>query len=339
MGRILKIGAIELRNKLVAAPMAGITDIGFRYLAMKMGAGLTVTEMATSKGLIQRNKRTLRTVATHPDSRPYAVQLFGNDPGILAEAARIAQEFGADIVDLNAACPAHKIVRNGSGAELLRDFPRFTHILRSMREVLTVPFTVKIRSGYNSESISAPEIVKIAAEEGVDALTLHPRTASQKFEGRADWSLIGEVMGVADIPIIAVGDICGPADALEVLDQTGCDGVMVGRAAMGDPFIFRRIAAALDGKAIPAEPTSSEKCESALEHLDIMLEYHDPKVAIALWRKHLCWYARCSRGASRLRSKVFTIWDVEELRELTRGFFGVFAESHQAVQGVVYEAR
>jgi len=339
MGNLMEIGSVKLRNNLIAAPLAGITDIGFRYMASKMGAGLTVTEMATSRGLLQNNRRTLRTISTHPDARPYSVQLFGDDPGMLAEAARIAQQKGADIVDLNAACPVPKIIKSRSGADLLRNLPRLSGILRAMRKVLEVPLTLKIRSGWDSNSIVATEVTEVARDEGVDAVTLHPRTASQKFDGRADWSIIGEVVSAVDMPIIASGDILGPADALEALDRTGCAGVMIGRAAIGNPFIFREIAAAIEGNEIPAPPTSGEKCDVALEHLDIMLQYCDPKVAVALWRKHLCWYARGIREATRLRNIVFTIWDEQELRELTHRFFGEVEEEDRVVRGLSCETR
>jgi len=321
MGRFIQIGAIKLRNNLIAAPMAGITDVGFRYLASKMGAALTVTEMATSRGIIQGHHRTLRTITTHPSVKPYAVQIFGDDPEIMARAAAIAEDMGADIVDLNAACPVRKVIRSGSGAFLLRDLDRLGRMLKEVRKVLTVPLTLKIRSGWDAGSIVACEVAKMAGDEGLDALALHPRTVMQGFTGRADWNLIRETVAISKIPVIASGDIASPGDAVKVINSTGCAGVMIGRAAMGNPFIFREVIAALEGKAMPSPPAASERCAAALEHLDIMLEWFERKSAVALWRKHLTWYVRGLPDAAKLRNKIFTMWDVEELRELTLNVF------------------
>jgi len=321
MGRVIQIGAIKLRNNVIAAPMAGITDVGFRYLASKMGAALTITEMATSRGIIQGHHRTLRMIATHPSARPYAVQIFGDDPEIMARAAAIAEDMGADIIDLNAACPVKKVIRSGSGAFLLRDLDRLGRMLKEVRKVLTVPLTLKIRSGWDAGSIVACEVAKMASDEGLAALTLHPRNAAQGFSGSADWNLIRETVAISKIPVIASGDIASPSDALGALDSTGCAGVMIGRAAIGNPFIFREVTAALEGKATPPPPTSNEKCAAALEHLDIMLQWYEHKSAVALWRKHLTWYVRGLPDAAKLRNKIFTMWDVEELREMTLNVF------------------
>jgi len=335
MGDRLKIGGLELRNNLVAAPMAGISDAPYRYLAAKHGAGFTFTEMASSRGLIQGDKKTRRLVSSYPQARPYAAQIFGEDPGIVARAAEVAVALGADAVDLNAACPVKKIVKSGSGAALLKNPPLLARILRKMRKVSDVPLTVKIRSGWDKDRLVDVEVARLARDEGADAITLHPRTASQGFSGRADWSRIAEVVrAVPGLPVIASGDVTGSAEALDVLEQTGAAGVMVGRAAMGNPFIFREIAAALEGGAAPPPPDYSERCRVALEHLELMLDWYDGRTAVVLWRKHLCWYVRGVTDAARLREEVFRVWDVNKLRRLTLDFFNVKKENTDGKRSV-----
>lgn len=317
----LKIGSLAIKNNLISAPMAGVSDLAGRYFAAKYGAGLTVTEMATSRGLIIRNKRTMKTILTHPDARPFSVQIFGEKPEIVGEAARIVQDAGADALDLNVGCPVKKIVRAGAGAALLKNIPSLTKIIEAVRKSISIPFTIKIRSGWDEKNIVAKDVARIAQEEGVDAVTLHPRTASQGFGGIANWALIGEVAAAVDIPIIASGDIKTPEDALAAINQTGCAGLMIGRAAMGNPFLFREIAAALEAKDAPPPASPSEKLTVALEHLDISLGYHEAKTGVALWRKHLCWYARGMPFAARYRAEIFDTWDTNRLREIAHEIF------------------
>ncbi len=327
MGSLLKIGDLEPANNLVSAPMAGISDAPYRYLASKCGAGLTFTEMASSRGMIQGDPKTRRLASSYPEAKPYAVQIFGEDPGIVSRAAGVAAALGADAVDLNAACPVKKIVKSGAGAALLRDLPLLGRILRGMRKVLDVPVTVKIRSGWDKSNLLDTQVARLARDEGADAISLHPRAASQGFSGSADWVRIaGVVQAVPDIPVIASGDITGPASALDVIKRTGAAGVMIGRAAMGNPFIFRETAAALEGKSLPPAPDYAERCRVALEHFDLMLAWYDRRNAVALWRKHLCWYVKGVADAARLREEVFRVWDESKLRLMTLDFFNMKEE-------------
>jgi len=335
MGSQLEIGNLELGNNLLAAPMAGISDAPYRYLAVKYGAGFTFAEMAASRGLIRKDKKTRRLAGSYPGAKPYAAQIFGEEPQIMAEAAEEVVALGADAVDLNAACPVKKVTKSGAGAALLKNLSLLAKILRRMRKVLDVPMTVKIRSGWDAHNIVDTKVARIARDEGANAITIHPRTASQGFCGSAHWSRIAEVVGAAPgISVIASGDVTTPLQALEVIEQTGAAGVMIGRAALGNPFIFREMKAALEGKPPPPPPGYAEKCRVALQHFDLMLDWYDERTAVALWRKHLCWYVKGEVDATRFRGQVFSVWDAGTLRRMTRDFFNMMEENPAEIRSV-----
>lgn len=319
----LRIGNLTLKNCVISAPMAGVSDVAFRYVAWQMGAGLTCTEMASAKGVAQGDRKTLTLVKTHGDARPYSVQLFGHNEQDLGVAAKIAQDMGADVVDLNLGCPVRKIVRSGCGGALLKDLPLVRKMIKEMRRSVSIPLTVKFRAGWDERSNIAVELAKMAEKEGADALILHPRFVKDGFTGKARWELIREVKESVKIPVIGNGDIKTPSDALTMIETTGCDGVMVGRAGMGNPFIFRETVSVLGGKGEVKKATVAEKLVTALAQLEIMLQYLPERVAVVLWRKHLCWYARGLPFAGELRSRIFQIEDVEELKRLAKSYFAV----------------
>lgn len=322
MNNSLKIGALKLSSRVLAAPMAGISDVAFRFIAAKMGAGLTVTEMASAKGLTQKDRKTLSLIKTRPEARPYAAQLFGFDENDLGEAARAAQDYGADAVDLNAGCPVRKILKSGCGGALLKDVKLIDRILAEMRRSVSIPLMIKIRAGWDEKTPVYIEIAKIAEGQGVDAIVVHARYVSEGFRGKARWDIIGKVVAVTNVPVIGNGDISSAEDAVRMMRETGCAGVMTGRAALGNPFIFREIAAAIAGKPVPPPPTPEEKCSTALTQFDMMFEYLPQRVAVWHWRKHLCWYAKGLRHAAGFRRAVFATEDPAELKELAMKFFG-----------------
>lgn len=319
----MQIGALSLKTRVISAPMAGVSDIAFRYMAWSMGAGLTCTEMSSARGIVQRDRKTITLVKTHGDARPYSVQLFGHNETDLGLAAKIVEGLGADVVDLNLGCPVRKIVRSGCGGALLKDLSVVGRMICEMRRNVSIPLTVKFRAGWDERSKVAVEVARIAENEGANAVIVHPRFVQEGFTGNARWEVIKEVKEAVGIPVIGNGDIKSASDALAMIKATGCDGVMVGRAGMGNPFIFREAVTLLAGETPVKKASVEEKLSTALEQLDIMLQYLPKKVAVVLWRKHLCWYAKGLPFAGELRNRIFQIEEVEELKKVARSFFGV----------------
>ena len=296
------IGNVALDNPSVLAPMAGVTDLAFRLLAKEMGCGLVYSEMVSAKGLLYENCRTKELIRIDERERPTAVQLFGSVPAEVAEAARRVAETGADIIDFNMGCPTPKIVKNGEGSALLRTPALAASILRAMVDAVPVPVTVKIRAGWDSETINAVEIAKMAEQAGISAIAVHGRTREQFYSGHADWSIIGKVKQAVNIPVIGNGDVRVVQDAERLLHETGCDGVMVGRAACGNIWIFRQIAAYLkNGQVLPG-PAFSERAATLLRHLDMLIELKGEHTAIREMRRHAVCYVKGFPGAAELRS-------------------------------------
>ena len=252
----MKIGSVKTDNFTVLAPLAGITNLPLRLLAKRAGCGLVCSEMISANGLVYGSGKTVQLLESIPEEKPLSVQIFGSDPPIMAEAARIVQDSGADIVDINFGCSVKKILKGNSGSALMKEPPLARRILDSVRKAVTIPLTIKIRSGWEPSGKQAVEIARLAEDCGVDAIAVHPRTATQGFRGEADWSIIAAVIDALTIPVIGNGDVTTPADALRMINETGCDGVMVGRAAIGNPRIFGEILAAAQGQP----STASERC-------------------------------------------------------------------------------
>ncbi len=248
----MKIGSLVLDNITVFAPMAGITNLPMRILAKEQGCALVCSEMVSSRGLVQKGRKTLDMLKSDPKEKPLSVQIFGSDPDIMADAAAIVEASGADIVDINFGCSVKKVLKTGAGSALMENPGLAARIIKAVRNAVTIPLTIKIRSGWDPSGDQAVAITRIAQDNGIDAITVHPRTAKQGFSGTADWSLIAKIKAISTIPVIGNGDITMPGHALDMLNQTGCDAVMVGRAAMANPWIFSQILALLNGSDMPS---------------------------------------------------------------------------------------
>ena len=297
------IGKVRLDNPTVLAPMAGVTDLAFRLLAKEMGCGLVVSEMVSAKGLLYENCRTRDLMQIDPRERPTAIQLFGSVPAELAEAARRVAATGADIIDFNMGCPTPKIVKNGEGSALLRSPDKAVAILKAMVQAVDIPVTVKIRTGWDAGSINAVEVAKRLEQTGISAIAVHARTREQFYSGTADWSLIRQVKQAVQIPVIGNGDVRTAEDAKRLLAETGCDAVMVGRAACGNVWIFRQIAAWLERGELPAGPTLVEKSQTLLRHLDMLIELKGSHIAIREMRRHAASYVKGYPKSAELRTR------------------------------------
>lgn len=316
----MQIGSLHLPDNPILAPMAGISDLPYRRLMKRYGAGLVFTEMVSANGLIRAGQRTRELLHSHPEERPLGVQLFGDDPAVLATAAGLVREDG-ELLDLNMGCPVNKVIRSGAGSALLREPARIARIIAAVRRAWDKPLTVKIRSGWDTPGINFLEIGRIAQEEGAEAITLHPRTRTQGFSGTADWEHIRQLKAALQIPVIGSGDIFTAEDAMTMREKTGCDGVMIGRGGYGNPWLFREILALQQGKPKPAPPTAAERHQAALLHLELFLESFPARKALLDMRKHLCWYSRGIAGAAAFRTQVNQLESLEQMRQLLIEFF------------------
>jgi len=315
----LAIGSLRISPPLVLAPMAGISDLPFRLLARAQGAPLCFTEMVSAEGLKRNGQNTRVLLRSTPEDRPLGIQLFGDDPDSLAEAARMI-EADCDLIDINMGCPVKKVVSGGAGSSLLRDPRKAGAILRAVRKASNRPLSIKIRTGWSSAEQSYLEIGRIAEEEGCDAVTLHPRTRAQMFSDHADWDRIRELKHSIKIPVIGSGDVFSSQDVVDMLSRTDCDGVMIARGAMGNPWIFKEATERLAG-LIPAGPTREVRYATALSHLEQLCELYGEKTAIPEMRKHLSWYGKGLSGAARFRALINTIGEKQQLRQAIDDFF------------------
>ena len=314
-----KIGSLTLANNLILAPMAGITNLPMRILARECGAGLCFTEMISVNGLVREGKKTFELLRSTREDRPLGIQLFGDDPALLAEGARLVEAHG-DLIDINMGCPVKKVVGTGAGSALLRDPVKTAAIVRTVRQATRLPLTIKIRSGWHAEDNNFLEIARIAAAEGCDAVTLHPRSRAQMFDGHADWDKIRELRLALPLPVSGSGDVFSARDAVAMLQQTGCAGVMIARGGLGNPWMFREIEALLAGRN-PVPPQAAERQDTALRHLELFIGLAGERVALLEMRKHLSWYARGLSGASHFRAAINTIDRLDDLIAATRKFF------------------
>jgi tRNA-dihydrouridine synthase B len=316
----MNIGRLHLKNAICLAPMAGITDLPFRTLVREFGCGLAFTEMVSAAGLVRGMGKTCRYLDSSPGDRPLGVQLFGSDPETLAEATRMTAERGADLVDLNMGCPVKKVMKTGSGAALMRDPQRAAAILRAMRKATDLPLTLKIRAGWRPGEVNALTIGRIAEEAGVDAIILHPRTVDQGFGGKADWRLIAALKEQLRIPVIGSGDVRLPEDAVRMFGETGCDGVMVGRGVLGNPWLIRNILCRLSGSDL-LMPSLTERAEIIRRHLVMAVDYDGEKVGTRDFRKHLLWYTKGLRGGAQFRAAAGKITDPASVGKVLQDYF------------------
>ncbi len=303
---MLQIGNITLKNRVVLAPMAGVTDLPFRLLIKEQGCGLVCSEMVSAQALVYGNRRTFKLLTTDPRERPVSIQLFGSDPETMARAARILAEYPLDIIDLNMGCPAPKVVKNGEGAALLTDPARAARLVQAVTAAVSCPVTVKMRTGWAPGEEIAPQLAVLCAEAKAAALTVHARYREQFYSGHADWSVIKRVKAAVSIPVIGNGDLFSVADALRMQEGTGCDGVMLGRGVLGNPWLVRETVAALAGQPLPPPPTIEERFTLIRRHFNAQLRFRGEMQGVKEMRKHLIWYLKGFPGAARARQRLNT---------------------------------
>ena len=312
----LKIGTVELENNVILGPMAGVTDLPFRLLCREQGAGLVCMEMVSAKAVFYGNRNTKELLQVNPGERPVSLQLFGSDPEVLSDIAARLEEGPYDLFDLNMGCPVPKVVKNGEGSALMKDPKLVERILSSMVRALKKPVTVKIRKGFNDESVNAVEIARIAEGCGAAAVAVHGRTREQYYSGKAGWEVIRQVKEAGSIPVIGNGDVDSPEAAKRMLAETGCDGVMVARGAKGNPWIFKRITEYLETGRIPPKPSREEVKAMMLRHGEMMVEFKGEAAAMREMRKHVAWYTAGWPHSAALRNDINAVETMEALREL-----------------------
>ena len=315
----LKIGNVELENNLILAPMAGVTNLPFRIICKEFGPGLVCTEMASSRAMFHNDQKTKRLFNTEGEKRPISFQIFGSDEETMAYSAKYVSEF-ADIIDINMGCPAPKVVKNGDGSKLLLDLEQAEKVIKVVVENSKVPVTLKIRKGWDKENIVATEIAKIAENAGISAITVHGRTRSEFYSGKADLEIIKKVKETVKIPVIGNGDIVDEESAYNMFEKTNVDGIMIGRGSFGNPWIFRNIKHYLEtGEKLPA-PSNDEKLEVMKKHINLAVA-EKGEIAVKELRKHIAWYTKNLKNSSEFRSKMNTIETKEELLEMLEAYF------------------
>lgn len=326
-GDSVRIGNLKLANDLIFAPMSGVTDFASRLIARELGAGLAVSEMLSAVALAARQPKTLAMAAAHPEERPLAYQVFGSGEEQLARAAALLTELGAGLIDLNCGCPVRKVLKGGAGAALMREPAKVARLVAAMCRATPLPVTVKIRAGWNGAAINAPLVARAAEEAGAAAVTIHPRTAAQGFTGRADWSIIRQVKEAVRIPVIGNGDVTRPEDVQRMREECGCDAVMIGRAAMGNPWIFSQALALQEGR-VPRHPSPADRRRVALRHFALLAEGRSTHSLAVNFRRCLMWYSRGLPRSAAFRAAVSRQGDLEELAgELSRYFDSLEAET------------
>lgn len=316
---MVKIGSVELKGAFALAPMAGVTDSAFRTICRENGAALTVTEMISARALVYRDEKTKSLLYRPEDEHPCAVQIFGHEPEIMAEAAVLALELsGADIVDINMGCPVGKIVKSGDGSALMKDPELAGRIAESVVKAVPCPVTVKIRKGFDSGSVNAPSFASVLESAGVSAVTVHGRTRTQMYAGRADWDIIRDTARSVKIPVFANGDIFSEEDAVHILRYTGCSLAMIGRGCFGDPWLFARANALYAGQTVPPRPPFSERIDTAVRQIELLAETRGERAACLEARHQLPWYLRGIAYAGVYRAALTKVETLADIRKLAK---------------------
>ena len=316
----MKIGTVTLDNNIILAPMAGVTDLPFRLLCKEQGAGLLCTEMVSAKAIYYNNKNTETLMKIEPEERPVSLQLFGSDPVIMSEMAKRIEERPFDILDINMGCPVPKVVNNGEGSALMKNPKLVREIVTAVSKAIKKPVTVKIRKGFTEDSVNAVEIAKIIEDSGAAAIAVHGRTREQYYSGKADWDIIRQVKEAVSVPVIGNGDVDSPKKAKKLIEETGCDGIMVGRAAQGNPWIFHEIPHYLETGELLPRPTLEEVKKMIRRHAELQLHYKGEYTGMREMRKHVAWYTAGFPHSARLRGAVNEIESMGQLLDLLDGW-------------------
>ena len=309
----MKRGNLNLDNKVFLSPMAGVTDLPFRLICKEQNCGMLYTEMVNAKALCYDDQNTKKMLKIEKEEHPVAIQIFGSDPEYMGGTAKILNSYPNEILDINMGCPAPKVVKNGDGSALLKNPELAERVLRAVVENSEKPVTLKIRKGWDDTCINAVEIAKMAEDCGISAIAVHGRTREQYYSGKADWDIIREVKENVSIPVIGNGDVFEVEDAINMLNKTNCDAIMIGRGAQGNPWIFKRINHYMQTGEILPEPTLEEKIDTAMKHLKLAVQEHGEYVAVREMRKHIAWYLKGLRNSARVRDEINKIESYEEV--------------------------